>query len=209
MRFPEIKEVFYAHCAILIEGETEYGCIRAFADKLGISLDDFGICVINARGEDSISPLRRLLAAFSVPSIAIYDGDVKAGQTPGEGEYYTQEPCFEIEIIKALYGSGNTDLAKQIVADIDSRAQTQTLDENFVKKAFEKLGVDVGTYTPKKLSDVDEADEDDFVQMYSAWYIQKKDVLLGRIIVDSLPADVIPDCYADAIRKAHEVSTNA
>ena len=34
MRFPEIKEAFYAHCAVLIEGETEYGCINAFADKL-------------------------------------------------------------------------------------------------------------------------------------------------------------------------------
>jgi putative ATP-dependent endonuclease of OLD family len=29
MHFPEIKEAFYAKCAILIEGETEYGCIHA------------------------------------------------------------------------------------------------------------------------------------------------------------------------------------
>lgn len=26
MHFPEIKEAFYAKCAILIEGETEYSC---------------------------------------------------------------------------------------------------------------------------------------------------------------------------------------
>lgn len=45
MRFPEIKEAFYAHCAVLIEGETEYGCINAFADKLGVPLNDYGICV--------------------------------------------------------------------------------------------------------------------------------------------------------------------
>ena len=33
MHFPEIKEAFYAKSAILIEGETEYGCIHAFSDK--------------------------------------------------------------------------------------------------------------------------------------------------------------------------------
>jgi putative ATP-dependent endonuclease of OLD family len=209
MHFPEIKEAFYAHCAILIEGETEYGCIRVFAEKLGISLDDLGICVINARGEGTISPLRRLLEAFSVPSIAIYDGDVKTGQTPGSGEYYTQEPCFEIEIVKALFGSGNIDIAKRIASDVDNRALTQTMDRNFVKKAFEKLGADVEAYTPKTLSDVDEADEDDFVKMYSTWYMQKKGVLLGRIIGVALPAEAIPDCYSNAIRKAQEVATNA
>jgi putative ATP-dependent endonuclease of OLD family len=209
MRFPEIKEAFYAHCAILIEGETEYGCIRAFADKLNMPLDDFGICVINARGEKSIAPLRRLLAAFSVPSIAIFDSDVRAGQTPGDGEYYTQEPCFEIEIVKALFDSDNVELAIQIASDIDSRAQTQTMDENFVKKAFDKMGVDVEAYTPIRLSDVDATNRDDFVQMYSAWYIQKKGILLGRIIGVVLPADVIPTCYVDAIRKAREVATNA
>lgn len=75
MHFPEIKEAFYAKCAILIEGETEYGCMTAFADKIGISLDDFGICVINSRGEGSIEPLRHLLTLFAVPSVAIYDKD--------------------------------------------------------------------------------------------------------------------------------------
>jgi putative ATP-dependent endonuclease of OLD family len=209
MHFPEIKEAFYAHCAILIEGETEYGCIRSFADKLNISLDDYGICVINARGEKTIPPLRRLLDVFAIPSIAIYDGDVKVGQAPGNGEYYTKEPCFEIEIVKALFDRDKKDLAKQIANNIDSRSQTQTMDANFVKKAFEKLGVDISVYTPKKLSDVDEDDENDFVQMYSAWYMQKKSVLLGRIIGDIIPVDGIPDCYADAIRKAQEVAANA
>ena len=81
MHFPEIKEAFYAKCAVLVEGETEYGCIHAFANKAGVSLDDYGICVINARGESSIKPLRQLLGLFAVPSVAIYDGDVKTGQT--------------------------------------------------------------------------------------------------------------------------------
>jgi putative ATP-dependent endonuclease of OLD family len=209
MHFPEIKEAFFAHCVILIEGETEYGCIRAFADKLDISLDDFGICVINARGEGTISPLRRLLGVFAIPSVAIYDSDVRVGQIPSEGEYYTKEPCFEIEIVKTLFSNGYTDLIKQIADDVDSRTQTQLMDANFVRKAYETMGEDVGAYKPITLSEVDEANENDFVRMYSAWYIKKKGVLLGRIVGDTIPADVIPDCYADAIRKAQEVAANA
>lgn len=69
MHFPEIKEAFYAKCAILIEGETEYGCIHAFANKIGVSLDDYGICIINARGESSIKPIRQLLNSFAIPML--------------------------------------------------------------------------------------------------------------------------------------------
>lgn len=209
MHFPEIKEAFYAHCAILIEGETEYGCIGAFADKLEISLDDFGICLINARGQKTIKPLRRLLEVFAIPCIAIYDNDVNDGNNPDINEFYTQEPCFEIEIVKALYSSNQIGLAKQIALDFDDRALAQPMDVNWVKKPFEKMGVDITRYTTRTLNDVDEADEDDFVHMYSAWYIQKKGVLLGRIIGDTIPADIIPDCYANAIRKAQEVATSA
>ena len=47
MHFPDIKEAFYAHCAILIEGETEYGCIKAFADKLKEYATAFGIDIMS------------------------------------------------------------------------------------------------------------------------------------------------------------------
>ena len=209
MHFPEIKEAFYSHCAILIEGETEYGCIYTFANKLNVSLDDLGICVINARGSGSIPRLRSLLKAFAVPSIAIYDSDVKTGQTPRDGEFHTQKPCFEIEIVKTLFDCGYQSLAKQIAIDRDARAESQPMDDNFVKKAFDKMGVDINSYTPKRLSDVDENDEDDFTQMYSAWFIQKKGILLGRIIGNAIPADSIPDCFTNAIRRAREMVTSA
>ena len=92
MHFPEIKEAFYAKCVILIEGETEYGCMHSFASKMGIPLDDYGICVINARGEGSIKPLRELLSFFSIPSIVIYDGDVQNGQVASPDKFFTTEP---------------------------------------------------------------------------------------------------------------------
>ena len=208
MRFPEIKEAFYAHCAVLIEGETEYGCIHDFAKKVNVSLDDNGICVINARGEGSIKPLRQLLAAFSVPSIAIYDSDVKVGHTPADDEFFTQELCFEIEIVKTLYAKGKTTLVRQIALELDDKAETISMDIDFVRKHFNKMGIDVNGYAAKKLSDVSDNDEDDFCHMYSAWFMAKKGVLLGRIIGDTLTTDLIPSCYTNAIKKAQEVASN-
>jgi len=208
MHFPEIKEAFYAKCAMVIEGETEYGCVNTFADKGGVALDDYGICVINARGEGSIKPLRQLLERFHVPSIAIYDGDVKAGHTAAADEFYTTELCFEIEIVKALYANGNASLVRQIALDLDNKAESITMDADFVRKHFKKMGIDINSYSPKKLSDVSDTNEIEFCQMYSAWFMAKKGVLLGRIIGDTLPSELIPACYINAIKKAQEVAAN-
>lgn len=209
MHFPEIKEAFYAKCVVLIEGETEYGCMYSFANKIGVSLDDYGICVINARGEKTIKPIRHLLNLFAIPSVAIYDVDVKDGHTFSENDFYTQELCFEIEIVKALYRSGNASIIRHIALEMDDQAEKIELDANFISKHFKKMGIDATGYTPKKLSDVKEDDEQDFCQMYSAWFMAKKGVLLGRIIGDELSAEVIPSCYRDAIKKAQEVAANA
>lgn len=209
MHFPEIKEAFYAKCVILIEGETEYGCIQSFAETLNISLDDNGICVINACGESSIKPLKCLLNAFAIPSISIYDGDVKCGQTPSDDEFFTSELCFEIEVVRHLYSLGNTSVIKEIVQDLNSSAENEVLDADFVRKPFKKLGLDIATYTSKKLSDISEDNSEEFCNMYSSWYMVKKGVLLGRIIGQTLSAEQIPSCYVSAIRKAQEVAQNA
>lgn len=55
MHFPEVKEALYSRCTILVEGETEYGSFPYFAKTLGINFDYYGICLINARGESSIT----------------------------------------------------------------------------------------------------------------------------------------------------------
>lgn len=206
MHFPEIKEAFYAKCAILIEGETEYGCIRAFSEKVGISLDECGICVINACGEGSIKPTRQLLALFGVPSIAIYDGDVKPASTTDPNSFYTTTPCFEIEIVNTLFSLGKQELVRQIARDLDAQADTVELDANFVRKGFNKMETDLNRYVPKKLCDINNDDEDTFCKMYSAWFMAKKGVLLGRIIGDLISKDDIPECYSNAIKRAEEVA---
>lgn len=206
--FPEIKEAFYSHCAILIEGDTEYGCMREFANKLGVSLDEYEISVINANGEHSIKPLRKLLDAFGIPSVVIYDNDVKQGQTPGDCEFFTNELCFEIEIVKNLIHHGQTTLVRQIVQELDSDGENVILDLDFIKKGFKKMQVATTGYVPKKLSEVQETAIEEFCNMYSTWYMVKKGILLGRTIGELLAPELIPACYSDAIWKAREVAIN-
>ena len=58
------KEALYARALILVEGETEYGSFAGMAKKLNVDFDYFGICLINARGESSISKLHKYLKAL-------------------------------------------------------------------------------------------------------------------------------------------------
>lgn len=206
MRFIDVKEAFYAHVAILIEGETEYGCVREFANTLGADLDEYGICVINAQGESSIKPLTSLFKHFGIKTIAIYDGDVKNGKKPSEFEFYTIEPCFEFEIVRKLCDAGEFQLIKNIAVEIYSRALTEIIDADFIRDPYtKKLGLDINNYMPRSISTIPENDPE-FYNVVSSWFYKKKGIMVGRIIGKSLDVDLIPDCYKDAISKAIEVA---
>ena len=206
MRFPDVKEAFYAHVVILIEGETEYGCVREFANTLEVDLDEFGICVVNAQGENSIKPLISLFNHFGIKTIAIYDGDVRKGKMPSEFEFFTTQPCFEFEIIRKLCDAREYQLIKDIVTEIYPRALTETIDADFIRDPYKKkLGLDINSYTPKSIESIPETDTE-FYNVVSSWLYKKKGIFVGRIIGKSLNKDLIPECYKNAILKAKEVA---
>lgn len=206
MKFRDLREAFYAHCVVLFEGETEFGCIPYFAEKLGISLDDNCICAIYGQGESNIPFLRQLLDYYKIPSISIYDGDVKGNRISGNNrEYFTDEPCLEIEIIKALYDNGETELIKTISKELNDKVDT-LMDLDYVKKGFKKLNRSSERYIPVKLSDVSENNKTDFCDMHSVWWMKTKGVLSGRIIGDYVPKESIPNCYKAALLEAMEIS---
>lgn len=206
MHFSDIKEAFYSKCVLIVEGETEYGCIRGFANTLKIPLDDYGICFINAQGEGSIPKLQQLFNHFSIPSIVIYDSDVKAGKTPAENEFFTKETCFEMDIIDKLIEMNQFQIIKNIALELDSNAASHVIDVDFVKKPFKKINYDIDTYVPKTIDDLNQDQLDEYKAVYFAWYYIKKGILIGKIIGNSLPADCIPTCYIEAISKAKEVA---
>ena len=206
MKFRDLREAFYAHCVILFEGETEYGCIPYFAEKLGISLDDNCICAIHGHGESNIQYLRQLLDYFKIPSVAIYDGDVKGDRVSGVNqEYYTNEPCLEVEIVKSLFKNGKVKLIKTISKEINSQVET-VMDSNYVKKEFKKINRSLDGYKPKKLIEIEDSKAIDFCDFNSIWWMKTKGVLTGRLIGDLVPRDSIPKCYTDTLYEAVEIA---
>lgn len=205
MHFPEIKEAFYAHCVVLVEGETEYGCMSAFAEKLGVDLDALGICVLNARGENSIAPLRYLLKAFGIPSVAIYDGDVKDVAATGT-EFFTKELCFEIELVKTLFASGNAQMIIDIAKELYPRADKEIVTGDYLKKHYKKMNLDIQQFNPCIVTELSADDGETFCNVFSAWYMAKKGVLLGRIVGEIVPQELIPACYVNTLTKAVEVA---
>lgn len=206
MNFQDIKEAFYSKCVLIVEGETEYGCIPGFAKTLNIPMDDFGICVVNAQGEGSIPKLQQLFNHFDIPSVVIFDSDVKEGKTASENEFFTKEICFEMDIVAKLIEMEKFDILKSIALELDNDANEHILDADFVKKPFSKIGYDLTTYTPKSLENLKIDQINEYRAVYFAWYYNKKGILIGRIIGNILPADCIPTCYINAINKAKEVA---
>lgn len=206
MHFPEAKVAFYAKCTLIVEGETEYGCMRAFADSLDLPLDDYGICLVNARGEGTSPKLVRLFEHYKIPSIVIYDKDVKGGKTPNDLEFFTNEICFEMDIVTNLISLGKSEQLMEIALQLDSDANRHELDQDFVRKPFKKISYDQNSYQPKKLDEFTEVASEEFKAAYFAWYYIKKGIILGRIIGESLEVDSIPKPYKDAIAKAAEVA---
>ena len=207
MHFPEIKEAFYAHCVVLVEGETEYGCMNAFAEKLGVDLDALGICVLNARGEKSIAPLRNLLKAFGIPSVAIYDRDVQK-VTATEMEFFTEELCFEIELVKTLYAAGNAQMIIDIAKDLYPRVDKEIVNRDYLKNQYKKMNLDIQQFEPCIVTELNPDEDKKFCNVFSAWYMAKKGVLLGRIVGEIVPKELIPPCYVDTLMKATEVAQN-
>ena len=89
------------------------------------------------------------------------------------------------------------------------KALTEIMDENYVRGYFKKKGLSLDGYVPKTLADVSDEDEDEFCNMFSAWFTVKKGILLGRIVGEKLSSELIPECYKDALVKAQEVAENA
>ena len=206
MHFPDVKEAFYAKCVLIVEGETEYGCIRGFTKTLNISMDDYGICFVNAHGEGSINKLKQLFDHFGIPSIVIFDSDVKEGKVAGKNEFFTKEVCFEMDIIDQLIQMKRFDTIKEIALELDSNANYHLIEEDFVKKPFRKINYNLASYTPKTLKDLNIDKIEEYRAVYFAWYYAKKGILIGRIIGETLTEDCIPTCYIDAINKAKEVA---
>src|SRR5574344_21623 len=205
MHFPEIKEALYSRSVIIVEGETEYGCFNLFGTTLGIRFDYYGICLINARGESSISKIRTLLRSFKIPVVCLYDADV--GEFRQQNEpcvFFTNHICFEMDLVKAMLDHGRRQLLDEIIFNVDGMPGRATGD--MLRKACHKLGKDRQEYPPCDLASVQPRLPDSLYVYYFAWLYSNKGVVLGRLLGASLRASEIPPAFIRVIQAAGKLA---
>ena len=206
MHFPEAKEALYARCIIIVEGETEYGSFTGFGKKLGVDFDYFGICLINARGESSISKLQKLFNRFSIPTVALYDRDVEGKYAKAHSNiFYTEEICFEMDFVSYLLAMHKRSIMDAIIKDIidDTRPM---VTKDMARRGYAKLGITKSQIVQRCLPNISDRKLDDLHIYYFSWFYANKGVIVGRRISQFLEASMIPPAFIAVIERAKLLS---
>ncbi len=200
MHFPEIKEALYARSVLVVEGETEYGSFRGFGKTLGVHFDYLGICLINARGESSIAKIMKLLDRFQLASVALYDDDVHAKTAPGQNIFFTEELCYELDIVKTCLDAHRRDVLDQVIQRvIDGEGY---VSREMVRKAAAKWKPDDKRFfNTKKLKNISGRDYQGLEFYYFAWLYGNKGVIVGRALADCLDEELIPEAFRRVIER--------
>ena len=206
MHFPEAKEALYARCIILVEGETEYGSFAGFGKKLGVDFDYFGICLINARGESSISKLQKLFNRFAIPTVALYDRDVEGKYAKAHSNiFYTDEICFEMDFVTHLLSLRKRSIIDAIIKDIIDDARPM-VTKDMARRGYAKLGIMKKQIVQRCLPNISDHKLDDLHIYYFSWFYANKGVIVGRRISQFLEAEMIPPAFIAVIERAKALS---
>ena len=206
MHFPEAKEALYARCIILVEGETEYGSFAGFGKKLGVDFDYFGICLINARGESSISKLQKLFNRFAIPTVALYDRDVEGKYAKAHSNiFYTDEICFEMDFVTHLLSLRKRSIMDAIIKDIIDDARPM-VTKDMARRGYAKLGITKNQIVQRCLPNILDRKLDDLHIYYFSWFYANKGVIVGRRISQFLEAEMIPPAFIAVIERAKALS---
>lgn len=206
MHFPEAKEALYARCIILVEGETEYGSFAGFGKKLGVDFDYFGICLINARGESSISKLQKLFNRFAIPTVALYDRDVEGKYAKAHSNiFYTDEICFEMDFVTHLLSLRKRSIMDAIIKDIIDDARPM-VTKDIARRGYAKLGITKNQIVQRCLPNISDRKLDDLHIYYFSWFYANKGVIVGRRISQFLEAEMIPPAFIAVIERAKALS---
>lgn len=206
MHFPEAKEALYARCIILVEGETEYGSFAGFGKKLGVDFDYFGICLINARGESSISKLQKLFNRFAIPTVALYDRDVEGKYAKAHSNiFYTDEICFEMDFVTHLLSLRKRSIMDAIIKDIIDDARPM-VKKDMARRGYAKLGITKNQIVQRCLPNISDRKLDDLHIYYFSWFYANKGVIVGRRISQFLEAEMIPPAFIAVIERAKALS---
>lgn len=206
-QFEYVKEAVYARVCVIVEGDSEYACMKQFGKSLGISFDSNGISVIKAGGAESVIPIMNLLERIGIYTVGIIDRDKKdEKQLPDkENLFYTTTKCFDSEIVTTLFSSNHLEILNDIIEKWDSQKLTRPFTKNKINKIIKEFNISY----PEVNQDysIETATDLDLKQIiYLTWFAVNKGIIVGKIIGETVPKEHIPCCYIDAINKAKEYS---
>jgi len=98
--FIYFKEAMFSNSIILVEGDTEFGAVPVFAQRLNIDLDAEGVGVVKMDGADGVLKYLSLLRAFKIKALAILDRDKERSYGGYPDIYFTRCSDFEEEVFE-------------------------------------------------------------------------------------------------------------
>ncbi len=211
MQFPFIKEAFFSRCAIVVEGATEYSALPSFGLNMGYDFDEYGISVIGAGGKGSAKPIIELLNKFEIPTICIVDRDDDPVSTDPL-ILQTTKRDFEEEIV-TLIVNGHEDILKSIICTYENDPRDihgQPIYTSYQSNRLVKLGPKYANFIDQNivinadlnLSQLGNNDLELKKLWYLSWFLKNKDIVLGKVIGETLEPAQIPAIYSTLINSA-------
>ncbi len=81
---PERDEMFFAKGVLLCEGDTEKSLYPVILQSRGIDLNEAGLSVVEVGGKGNLPIFIKVLEAFRIPYVAVYDEDSAADKLNAE-----------------------------------------------------------------------------------------------------------------------------
>ena len=206
MQFEYLKEAIFARGVIIVEGESEYGSFKLFGDTLGIDFDREGIALIKASGAESIIPLMKLFDKLKIANVGVMDKDKKLEKNIPDRDnlIFTNQLCFDSEIVYRLIKKNRTDILENILTEYDSKGLERSMQESALNKAIKKFKIKkISADRAYKFSELTLEDKM-YPVIYITWFSVNKGILLGKTIGENMDKIMIPPCYVRAIRKIKE-----
>lgn len=206
MQFEYIKEAVFARAAIIVEGESEYGSFKMFADTLGVDFDQEGIALIKAGGAESILPIIKLFNKLAIKAVGVIDNDKKIEKNLPDKEYlfYTKSKCFDSEIVKRVIYNKRYDILEEILTEYDSQGNNRCMQQKKINEVIKTFNYKRKNANKNyRFKDVDTTNPL-YEVMYVSWFSINKGILLGKTIGRHLDKKNIPVCYVKAIKKVKE-----
>ena len=195
--FSFYPEIFFSKLVIIGEGVTEEGAIPIFATILEKSFDSIGITYVNSEGDGNIDYYAKILNIFSIPYLYLKDRDKGEDITGLREEYVTDRKAFEAEILETIPLYKILDVCTELCGD------------DTINNLCNEIKSREPSFAP--LGDVDEVLEHfrnnpslfmNLKPYFKRFLVNRKGLMLGRLIANRCKKDEIPNVYRKIIMDA-------